>query len=250
MVAKMSEILVIDTSTNAVSVAVGTSTLDSVEESREQKAFHSENILVCIDSVMKKRGITPSGISALGVGVGPGLFTGLRVGISCAHAFAQSLNVPLVYFSSLELTVISSTFDLNLNRGECIVGRDARRNELYAACFELSRVSTNEISIDETRFSSMLERKDAEQLMSPTSFVELCISKPESQIVLDDIEKYEAFNAFPEDVRQRILPAKLNTSLFIDHAIDSVMSSNVADVLAPSALYIRKSDAELSWGTK
>lgn len=244
----MTDVLIIDSSTNAVAVAVGSSGADSQSSNVAQQSFHSENILVSIDALLKKRNLGMSEISAIGVGVGPGLFTGLRVGITAAHAFAQALKVPLVYFSSIELTAFSSLNDIARPTAEVLVGRDARRHELYCAKYSLARIAPTEITIDTTKISTSLKRTKSEQLLSPSGFVDLANSEPEHLLVLDDVEKYEEFEALNGMAVNGLLKAQIDASKMIDHVMDSVMAGITVDVFSPSALYIRKSDAELSWG--
>jgi len=189
-------------------------------------------------------------ISAIGVGIGPGLFTGLRVGISAAHAFAHALNVPLVYFSSLELSVMSSIEPQLRGVNEILIAKDARRHELYFAKYEFIRTASNQVLCDETTFSSNMKRVEDEQLVSPTDFVQAVNDSTSSIVVLDDKEKYGEFESLDQTKSRAILPAKIDAKFAIDLVVDSVMSGNLANVFEPKALYIRKSDAELSWGVK
>ncbi|MFN8016161.1 MAG: tRNA (adenosine(37)-N6)-threonylcarbamoyltransferase complex dimerization subunit type 1 TsaB [Acidimicrobiia bacterium] len=250
----MSNVLIIDTSTQAVEIAVGSTNEDSVTRSIEQYSSHSENIVVAIKDAIEEKKITIKDIDAIGVGVGPGLFTGLRVGIASAHSFAHALNVPLVYFSSLELTAISSVQNAaaigsSTASEQVIVARDARRKELYFASYVFKNIGPSEVTIDSTTISTQLERVKEEQLISPKDFVDMINSQNGTYVVLDDIGKYEEFNLIKNDVREQIIEAKIDPSIFINHVTDSVMASITQNVFAPSALYIRKSDAELSWGT-
>ena len=246
----MTDVLVIDTSTNAVAVACGSSNTKSSSRCVSQQSFHSENILVAIDEVLKERSIGPAQISAVGVGIGPGLFTGLRVGITAAHSFAHALGIPLVYFSSLELTALSSLEPQQSSKQHIIVARDARRHELYFAKYSLSRIAASEFKVDTTIFSTCLDRVFEECLVSPKEFVDRANEDQDCLVVLDDEGKYEEFLDLDEKHRGNLIEANIDASTMIDHVVDSVMAGIVTSPFAPSALYIRKSDAELSWGTK
>ncbi len=227
----MPNVLTIDSSTNAVAVACGTSDQDAASRCVEQRAFHSENILVVIDEILKERSWVMKDIQVIGVGVGPGLFTGLRVGISAAHAFAHALDIPLVYFSSLELVANRlslesrpegfSTKDLNIEvdakRYDIRVARDARRGEFYRATYSSTLIPVTACTIDTTIFSTKRERIVSESLIA--------------------YEEYgEEETTTPPDTRY-----------MIDHVIEAVQAGVIANTFTPSALYIRKSDAELSW---
>ena len=245
---KMTDILVIDSSTNMVSVAAGSSVEDSTSKTIDQPSSHSENILSCVDEVLKIRSKSMSEISAIGVGIGPGLFTGLRVGISAAHAFAHALDIPLVYFSSLELSAMSSFEPQAKRYSEILIAKDARRHEVYFARYSFFRQATFQVSLDETRVASNMKRIVEESLISPKEFARIVNDSIDPVVILDNKEKYEEFRLIDRIKFENIIPAIIDAKYAIDLVVDSVMSGITSDVLAPKALYIRKSDAELSWG--
>ena len=247
---KMSEVLTVDTSTNSVSISCGTSLTDSQSHSIEQQSSHSENFLTCLDLVLKMRSKTISDITSIGVGIGPGLFTGLRVGIAAAHTFAHALDVPLVYFSSLELALLSSLDQKEITQGELLIAKDTRRHELYFAKFGSKRLTPNEVSVDGIHFTSCLERIVEEELIAPKFFVEQVNELKEGIVVLDDIEKYEEFESIHDEKRRELLGTNIDAKYAIEIVNGSIAAGINIDVLSPQALYIRKSDAELSWGIK
>ena len=92
---------------------------------------HAEALAPQIDFVRRQAGIRLSEIGAVAVDIGPGLFTGLRVGIATAVAMAQGLGVPMIPVPSLDLMAFPARWSNRL----IVVALDARRGELFTALF-------------------------------------------------------------------------------------------------------------------
>jgi len=129
------KILAIDTALPAVSVCV-LDTADALPEAVESVAMergHAEALLPMIDRVMAR---IDGGFDALGriaVTVGPGSFTGLRVGIAAARAIGIACNVPVVGVSTLSALAAPLILD---NKAEAVgVAIDARHGNVYFAGF-------------------------------------------------------------------------------------------------------------------
>lgn len=91
---------------------------------------HSERIGTAIDDVLVKAKLVPADIDRVVVGVGPGPFTGLRIGISAAKFFAMGIQAELVGVCSLD----AIAFDYyQSHSGDLLVTTDARRKELFWA---------------------------------------------------------------------------------------------------------------------
>lgn len=84
-----------------------------------------------ISEVMRMAGITPAEIGLVGVGRGPGSFTGVRVAVMAAKTMAQVLSIPLVAPDSLEISAMNSLRP----EGRVFVASDARRGEVYYALY-------------------------------------------------------------------------------------------------------------------
>jgi len=93
-----------------------------------------------IDHALNVTGTTPGDVSAFIVGSGPGSFTGVRVGASLAKGWAMARGIPLYAYSSL----------LAVAAGAGVAGSicpmfDARRRQVYAACYDLSGEGVSEL---------------------------------------------------------------------------------------------------------
>lgn len=95
------------------------------------KATHTERLLPLIDRALHEAGITLSQVEGLAVAVGPGSFTGLRIGLSTAKGLAVAGGKPLVGISTLEAMAWTLPFCAH---PVCPI-LDARKGEIYCALF-------------------------------------------------------------------------------------------------------------------
>ncbi len=95
------------------------------------KATHTERLLPSIDRVLRDAGITLGQVEGLAVAVGPGSFTGLRIGLSTAKGLAVAADKALVGVSTLEAMAWTLPFCAHL---VCPI-LDARKGEIYCALF-------------------------------------------------------------------------------------------------------------------
>lgn len=124
--------LAIDTSTAATSVAVLSDGAVVSEAMHIDARRHAEVLAVLIDRVLSE---DPSrSIAVVACGVGPGPYTGLRVGISSARALGLAWGIPVVGVCSLD-ALAASVADEVAERGDFVVATDARRREVYWARF-------------------------------------------------------------------------------------------------------------------
>lgn len=119
------KILGIDTSSSSLSVAVMDDDLLKGEFTLNHKLTHSEQMMPLLDSLLSHLELKMSDIDLIGVSVGPGSFTGIRIGVAAANAMAMALDIPVVGISSLEAMAytagetaytIVSTFDAQRDR--------------------------------------------------------------------------------------------------------------------------------------
>jgi tRNA threonylcarbamoyladenosine biosynthesis protein TsaB len=124
-------ILGIETATEQVSVAIGghEGVLGLFEVCRGRR--HAETLAPAIQFVCAQAEIDLDEISVIAVDVGPGLFTGMRVGLATAKALAQALRVPMIGMSSLDLLA----FPLRHGVRTVAAVIDARRGELFYAFY-------------------------------------------------------------------------------------------------------------------
>lgn len=129
-------LLALDTSGTGVGVAVhdGFSVLAEVAMPGAQK--HAEQLMPAVVAALGQAGVDRSQLTDLAVGVGPGPFTGLRVGLVTAQVLSAALELPLHGVCSLDAIAEAAS---DVGRGErFLVATDARRREVYWAGYEAS----------------------------------------------------------------------------------------------------------------
>jgi len=124
-------ILGIDTATPQVGCAIGghEGVLAAFQSAKGKR--HAETLVPAIQFLSQKTGIELSEIGAVAVDVGPGLFTGLRVGVATAKAMASALRVPMVGVVSLDLLA----FEVRWTTRRIVSVVDARRGEVFYAFY-------------------------------------------------------------------------------------------------------------------
>lgn len=127
-------VLALDTATAATAVAVVTLADDGAVQPLARRRHvdpraHGEQLAPQMQAVLAEAGAAPDDLSALVAGVGPGPFTGLRVGLATAAAMAQSLNLPTYGVCSLDGIGVRS-------HATALVATDARRREVYWAIYQ------------------------------------------------------------------------------------------------------------------
>lgn len=156
-------ILCIETSTAVCSVAlVENGNVIALRESIDGQN-HAEKITIFIDEIMKETNVVYKDLDAIAVSMGPGSYTGLRIGVSTAKGFCYSLEKPLIAVDTLAAMAygfISSQLSAISYKPTAILCPmiDARRMEVYSAFFneKLERTSETEaLVIDENSFMEL-----------------------------------------------------------------------------------------------
>ena len=123
-------ILAIDTSGPVCGVAVLTEKI-ACEQAVQNKLTHSVNLLPMIDSALKASGLTLAEMDRLAVTVGPGSFTGVRIGVSTVKGLAHGCGKPVAPVDALEAMAFGAgEFD-----GVVCPIQDARAGQVYGAAF-------------------------------------------------------------------------------------------------------------------
>lgn len=126
-------ILAIETSTRLCSVAIGRDGALMAERNVESERMqHAESINVFIDEVLREAGAEMRELDAVAVGIGPGSYTGLRIGLSAAKGLCHALGIPIVGIGTLD--VLYEASGVKESRSNPMI--DARRMEVFTAPYD------------------------------------------------------------------------------------------------------------------
>jgi len=132
-------VLAIDSSAG-ISVAYVTSKGQHFEKSLDAHNLHGEMTVQMIHDVLVSAEVSPEDVTDIVIGVGPGPYTGLRVGIACATVFGFARNIPVHGICSLDA--------VGYDYGQpCVVVTNARRKELYWAQYSNGRVGEPQVAL-------------------------------------------------------------------------------------------------------
>jgi tRNA threonylcarbamoyladenosine biosynthesis protein TsaB len=144
-------ILAFDTATPATTVALcgpGESVLEARDDPHPaQRPGHATRLMPLAVSLLGQAGIGWEGVERIAVGIGPGTFTGLRIGIATARALARARGIPLTGVSTLR-SVALGALELDEPARErfdsVLAVLDARRREVFAAAWRMDQIETGE----------------------------------------------------------------------------------------------------------
>ncbi|WP_030016957.1 tRNA (adenosine(37)-N6)-threonylcarbamoyltransferase complex dimerization subunit type 1 TsaB [Streptomyces monomycini] len=136
-------LLALDTATPAVTVAVHDGSRVLAEERQVDARRHGELLLPAVDRVLAEAGVKLGAVTDIVVGVGPGPYTGLRVGLVTAATFGAALDVPVHGLCTLDGIAYAAGLDEPF-----LVATDARRKEVYWARYADARTRLTEPAVD------------------------------------------------------------------------------------------------------
>jgi tRNA threonylcarbamoyladenosine biosynthesis protein TsaB len=231
-------LLALDTSTAQVSVAFGDggSVLGSVQLAGGRR--HAEQLAPAIAYLRDECGVSLDRLAAIAVGTGPGLFTGLRVGVTTAKVMAQALRIPVVGVPSLDLV----SYPLRHSGRTIIAVLDARRREVFAARYQpvpggVQRVSDYAVHVPAELVAELMAEPD---------------EHPHGLLLAGD-----GIARFPDEFAA-LEHAEIAGPEFAAPSVAALVALATAraereEFEQPGdlrSLYLRQSDAEIAWGER
>lgn len=136
-------LLAFDTATPAVTVALHDGAHVLAETAEVDARRHGELLLPSVDRVLREAGAELPEVTGLVVGVGPGPYTGLRVGLVTAQVFGSAHGIPVHGLCTLDGIAYAAGLDTPF-----VVATDARRKEVYWARYADARTRLGEPAVD------------------------------------------------------------------------------------------------------
>lgn len=220
-------IVAIETATPACAVGIRTTAGVEVTRVVDDGRRHTEELAGALKTLLDEVELEPRDVNRVVVDRGPGLFTGLRVGIATAIAFSEALGCELVGVTSLEM-LAGGAFDSGV-RGTLVACVDGRRGEIFAQTFLLEDAVK---ALDSARVTTAREVVTAWQARATSA-----------AFTGDGVERYR-----PEF-------ADLPLAMIVDQVVPSVhaglsLGAVRSPVEAVSPLYLREADAIANFTTR
>ncbi|MCK1795483.1 tRNA (adenosine(37)-N6)-threonylcarbamoyltransferase complex dimerization subunit type 1 TsaB [Streptomyces sp. XM4193] len=214
-------LLALDTATPAVTAALhdGERVLASFDQIDARR--HGELLLPAVDRVFTEAGRDRNELTGVVAGVGPGPYTGLRVGLATASSLGAALGVPVHGLCTLDGIAWASGLDEPF-----VVATDARRKEVYWATYADARTRTDGPAVDR---SSEL----------PSEVAALTAVGAGAVQYGDDFPRLRAD-----------LPQHQSAAALASLAAERLAAGAVAEFLPPLPLYLRRPDAKVPAGYK
>lgn len=227
-------ILGIDTATQQVGCAIGghEGVLASAHSSRGKR--HAETLTPAIDFVRRQARVELTEISVVAVDLGPGLFTGLRVGIASAKAIAHALRIPMIGVTSLDLVAFPVRFTSRL----IVAALDARRGEIFYSFYR--------------QVPGGIQRLTEPEVGSPDDLASEIIARGEDCLMVGDgaLRYQDLYSGLSKvELAEQTLAYPTATAL-VQLAHAQALREEWVNSWDLEPLYLRSPDAEINWSTR
>lgn len=225
-------ILAMDTSTIVSSVAIASEEKLLAELTIETKMTHSETLVPHIAQALDMAGLERSDLDAVAVTIGPGSFTGLRIGLATAKGISYSLGLPIVGVPTLE----ALAYKCPVPGVHIIPLIDAQKGNAYAAHYTWEN-------------GHMVEKRSVE-VMSLQEVLEYCGSIDGNVVLLGDAARKKIARAGELPKNTEIAPMQCimpDAACVAKRAMDLMAEGKIGSVMDMEPIYIRRSEAEVLW---
>ncbi len=223
-------ILGIETSTKTGSVAIVSEEGVIAQYSLNIEVTHSERLMATVDRVLKDTGFTIADMDGYAVAIGPGSFTGLRIGLAAVKGLALVTGKPVAAVPTLK----ALAWNLPFAAYPVCTMLDARKNEVYAATYRFEGTALLHVMAEAVISLSRLSERISEKTL---------FTGEASHLFRGDIEKVFGDRALFAPI-SAILPS---AAIVAEIGLDMIKSGKQADPDNLTPMYIRRPEAEVAW---
>ncbi len=227
------KILAIDTSTMLGGIAVMEESALIAESRLNVKSTHSERLMTEIEHCLMQSDLKISDIDVFAVAIGPGSFTGLRIGLSTVKGFSYATGKPVVSVPTLE----ALAWNFPQSRYPVCAMLDARKKEVYAALFEWQNQDFQKIIAEH----SIKPEEFIRYTLNAIRYDKFIFAGEGAMIYRDKIIEVmgeRAIFAPPE----KTVPSPANVAAL---GLKKALMGDFSEPISLSPIYIRKSEAEI-----
>ncbi|MEM7086442.1 MAG: tRNA (adenosine(37)-N6)-threonylcarbamoyltransferase complex dimerization subunit type 1 TsaB [Bacteroidota bacterium] len=199
----MANILCIETATTNCSVALSVNgSVIALREDLSQGYSHAELLHSYIEQVLEEGQMAKEDLDAIAISMGPGSYTGLRIGVSAAKGLCYALEIPLISVPTLTALAHRAMDE----SGVIVPMLDARRMEVYSAVFNSEKKEIRKTKAEiltESSFLDYLEKGSVSFIGSGVAkFMDIC-NHPNANFILDQLPSAAQMASLAE-VKQKI----------------------------------------------
>ena len=232
------KILALDTATRVGGVALMKDENLLAEYRMEMTMAHSERLMVLVDRVLKESGLSFGELDAVALSIGPGSFTGLRVGVSTVKGLVAETAIRVVPVPTLE----AIAWNLPAARTVICPMMDAKKQEVYTALFS-------------SEVDGMLKREMEDQVAAPRMMAEHVferVREGDTRVIFlgDGALQYRGEIEAVMGGQAIVAPAPLSDPRPAVVGWLGLQRLNRGESVDPATLvpaYVRRSDAEINW---
>ncbi len=234
-------ILVTDTSSQALTVAIFTDSFSETRRSQGKSVQHSEKLVPTVVELCKDANIDTKDIDLLMCTRGPGSFTGLRIGMAAFKGMAFALNKPIVSVSTLEAyaSCVEGT------EGAIVSVIDAKKQRWYLAAFEQSLDNSGKSVL--TRLTPDIDGTEADLISALKKYNKIQVVGPDAKAFADVLKNLYSMSS---ELGYKQIIANTMANEAISNAILELglkqYETKGGDDIGQGPVYLRKSDAELA----
>jgi len=226
-------VLGIETSTPQTSVALGTEQGIVASTVLTRGRPGHEVAVPAVSHLLRWSEVPPGRIGGIAIGLGPGLFTGMRVGIATGKTLAQVLRVPIVGMASLDVLA----FDVRYSRRPIVAVIDARRKEVFYAFYRpvpggVARETGFQVGSPEELAAEIGSRREEMLLVGNGA---LLYRRTLEEELGSQVELASMAHAYPE------------AAALVELAVPRFVREEAGRPEDLQPYYVRKSDAEIAW---